>query len=76
MPQLTASIASFFSLLISLISEDEILNLDGHTVDRISSAVLRGVSHEGILIGRVACDQEQEGNRDTRVRQVQAVSMT
>ena len=45
------------------------------TVDRISSAVLRGVSHEGRLIGREACDQEQEGNRDTRVRQVQAVSM-
>ena len=45
-------------------------------VDRISSVVLRGVSHEGRLIGREACDQEQEGNRDTRVRQVQAVSMT
>ena len=46
------------------------------TVDRISLAVLQGVSHEGRLIGREACDQEQEGNRDTRVRQVQAVSMT
>ena len=46
------------------------------TVDRISSAVLRGVSHEGRLIGRGACNQEQEGNRDTRVIQVQAVSMT
>ena len=34
------------------------------TVDRISSVVLRGVSHEGRLIGREACDQEQEGNRD------------
>ena len=45
-------------------------------VDRISSAVLRGVSHKGRLIGREACDQEQEGNRDTRVRQVQAISMT
>ena len=45
------------------------------TVDRISSAVLRGVSHEGRLIGRGARDQEQEGNRDTRVRQVQAISM-
>jgi len=45
-------------------------------VDRISSAVFRGVSHEGRLIGREARDQEQEGNRDTRVRQVQAVSMT
>ena len=33
MPQLAASIASFLSLLISLISEDEILNLDGHTLD-------------------------------------------
>ena len=46
------------------------------TVDRISSVVLRGVSHEGRLIDREACYQEQEGNRDTRVRQVQAVSMT
>ena len=35
------------------------------TVDRISSAVLRGVSHEGRLIG----------NRDTRVKQVRAISM-
>ena len=35
------------------------------TVDRISSVVLRGVSHEGGFIGREACDQEQEGNRDT-----------
>ena len=46
------------------------------TVDRISSAVLRGVSHEGRLIDRGARDQEQEGNRDTRVIQVHAVSMT
>ena len=46
------------------------------TVDRISSIVVRGVSHEGRLIGREAYNQEQEGNRDTRVRQVQAVSMT
>ena len=45
-------------------------------VDRLSLAVLRGVYHEGRLIGREACNQEQEGNRDTRVRQVQAVSMT
>ena len=45
-------------------------------VDRISSAILRGVSHEGRLIGREACNQEQEGNRDTRVREVQAISMT
>ena len=45
-------------------------------VDRISSAVLRGVSHEGRLIGRDACNREQEGNRDTRVRQVHAVSTT
>ena len=37
-------------------------------VDRILSVVLRGVSHEGRLIGRVACNQEQEGNRDIRVR--------
>ena len=43
------------------------------TLDRISSAVLRGVSHEGSFIGREACDQEQEGNRDTRVRQVWAI---
>ena len=35
------------------------------TVNRISSVVLRGVSHEGRLIGRGAHDQEQEGNRDT-----------
>ena len=28
------------------------------TVDRISSAVLRGVSYEGRLISREACDQE------------------
>ena len=46
------------------------------TVDRISSAVLRGVSHEARLIGRDACNQEQEGNIDTRVRQAQAVSVT
>ena len=36
-------------------------------VDRISSAVHRGVSRDGRLIGRGACNQEQEGNRDTRV---------
>ena len=35
------------------------------SVDRISSAVFRGVSHEGRLIGRDACNQEQEGHRDT-----------
>ena len=35
------------------------------TVDRISSTVLRGESHEGRLIGREACNQEQEGNRHT-----------
>ena len=29
------------------------------TVDRISSAVHRGVSHDGRLIGRGACNQEQ-----------------
>ena len=33
------------------------------TIDKISSAVLRGVSHEDRLIGRGACDQKQEGNR-------------
>ena len=32
-PQLAASIASFLSLLISMISEDDILDLDGHTLD-------------------------------------------
>ena len=32
-PQLAAYIASFLSLLIYLIGEDEILNLDGHTLD-------------------------------------------
>ena len=31
--QLAASIASSLSLLISLIGENEILNLDGHTLD-------------------------------------------
>ena len=35
------------------------------TVDRISSVVLREVSHKGRLIGREECNQEQEGNRDT-----------
>ena len=35
------------------------------TIDIILSVVLRGVSHEGRLIGREACNQEQEGNRDT-----------
>ena len=38
------------------------------TIDRISSVVLRGVSHEGRLIGSGAHNQEQEGNRDIRVR--------
>ena len=46
------------------------------TIDRISSVVHRGVSHDGRLIGREACNQEQEGNRDTRVIQVQAVGTT
>ena len=35
------------------------------TVDGISSAVHRGVSRDGRLIGRGACNQEQEGNRHT-----------
>jgi len=43
-------------------------------VDIISSAVLRGISHEGRLIGRDARNLEQEVKRDTRVRQVRAVS--
>jgi hypothetical protein len=46
------------------------------TVDRISSTVLRRVSNKDRLIGREACNQEPEDNRDTRVRQVQAVNMT
>ena len=46
------------------------------TVDRISPIVLQGVSHEGRMISREACNQEQEGNRDTQVRHVQAVGMT
>ena len=33
MSQLAASIASFLPLLISLIGKNEILNLDGHTLD-------------------------------------------
>ena len=33
MPYLAASIASSLSLLISLIGENEILDLDGHTLD-------------------------------------------
>ena len=33
MPFLVLSITSFLSLLISLNGEDEILNLDGHTLD-------------------------------------------
>ena len=44
-------------------------------IDRISSVVLRGVSHEGGLISRAACNREQEGNRDTRVRQVWAIGI-
>ena len=46
---------------------------DAPTVDIISSAVLQGASHEDRLIDRGACNQEQEGNRDTRVRQVRVV---
>ena len=46
----------------------EVLQPGTPTVDRISPEVLRGVSHEGRLIGRDACNREQEGNRDTRVR--------
>ena len=40
------------------------------TIDRISSAVLQGVSHEGRLIDRDVSNREQEGNKDTQVRQV------
>ena len=39
-------------------------------VNRISSVVLRGVSHEGRLIGRDACNREQESNRDTLHRMI------
>jgi len=46
------------------------------TVDGISSAVHRGAPRDGRLIGRGACNREQEGNRDTRVIQVQAVGTT
>ena len=46
------------------------------TVDIILSVVFRGVSHEGRLISEGVCNQEQEGNRDTRVRQVRAASTT
>ena len=46
-------------------------HFENDSVDRISSAVLWGVPHEGRLIGRGAWDQEQEGNRDTWVRHVQ-----
>ena len=37
-------------------------------VNKRCSAVLQGVSHEGRLISRGVCNQEQEGNRDIRVR--------
>ena len=46
------------------------------TVDKRCSAVLRGVSLEGRLSDRGARNQEQEGNRDTRVRQVWTISTT
>ena len=46
------------------------------TVDKRCSAVLRGVSHEGRFIGGGARNQEQEGNRDIRVRHVGAVYTT
>ena len=45
-------------------------------IDKISSIALRGVSLEGRLIGRDVYNQEQEGNRNTRVRQVRAISTT
>ncbi|XP_066379116.1 glucan endo-1,3-beta-glucosidase 11-like [Miscanthus floridulus] len=48
----------------------------GVRVDRISSAVHQGAPRDGRLISRGACNQEQEGNRDTRVIQVQAVGTT
>jgi hypothetical protein len=50
-----------------------VLTYKTHTIDRISSAVHRGAPRDGRLIGRGACNQEQEGNRDTWVIQVQAV---
>ena len=46
------------------------------TIDKRCSAVLGGVSNKGRLIGRGARNQEQEGYRDIRVRQVRAISTT
>ena len=46
------------------------------TIDEIWLVVLQGVSLECRLIGRSVRNQEQEGNRDTRVRQVRAIYMT
>ena len=68
------SVDDFSLRLQSLISK---LRSHGVTIDveRISSVILRGVSYEGRLIGRDACNREQEGNRDTRIRQVRAISM-
>ena len=46
------------------------------TVNRISSAVLGWVYHKGRLINSGACNQEQKGNKDTRVRQLWAIGTT
>ena len=42
-------------------SEKSSPNLVKAIVDKISSVVLRGVSHEGRLIDSDACNREQEG---------------
>ena len=42
------------------------------SVDRISSAVVRGLSHEGRLIGREACDQKQDIGSAQRLQQILA----
>ena len=66
-----------FFLRNDVLIEDNFETIDlfrAPDVDRISSVVLRGVSHEGRLIGGGAHNQEQEGNRDIRVRQVRAAS--
>ena len=43
-----------------------IYNFANHSIDRISSAVHRGVSRDGRFVGGGACNQEPDG--DTRHR--------
>ena len=38
------------------------------TVDRISSAVYRGVSHDGRFVGGGACNQEPDGDTSTKTQ--------